>query len=69
MQLDKRTLHVSAPAGSTVELFAANGKLAYSTEVGSSAAVSLNNLPVGKYMARLKDASGKKLQQKVVVIK
>ena len=69
MQLEKRTLHVNAPAGSTVELFAANGKLAYSTEVGSSAAVSLNKLPVGKYMARLKDASGKKLQQKVVVIK
>jgi hypothetical protein len=69
MQLEKRTLHVSAPANSTVELYAANGKLAFSTEIGSNAAISLNKLPVGKYMARLKDASGKKLQHRVLVIK
>ena len=69
MQLEKRTLHVNAPANSTVELYAANGKLAFSTEIGSNAAISLNKLPVGKYMARLKDASGKTLQHRVLVIK
>ena len=69
MQLEKRTLHVVAPAGSKVELFAANGKVALSAEIESGSALSLSKLPVGKYMARLKDQSGRTLLQKAVTIR
>ena len=69
MQLEKRTLHISAPAGSKVELYAANGKVALSEEIGSGTAISLSKLPMGKYMARLKDAHGKMLSQKALIIR
>jgi hypothetical protein len=69
MQLEKRTLHVNAPAGSKVELYAANGKLAFSSTLESENVVSLSKLPVGKYMARLKGAKGKLLNQKTLVIR
>jgi hypothetical protein len=69
MQLEKRNLHVSAPAGSKVEIYAANGKLALSSSLESENVVSLNKLPVGKYMARLKDSRGKTLNQKALTIR
>ena len=69
MQLEKRNLHVSAPTGSQVEIYAANGKLALSADVNENAAINLNKLPVGKYMARLKDAHGKRLNQQTIVIR
>ncbi len=68
MQLEKRTLHVSAPANSTVEIYSVNGKLALSAIIESNA-ISLNKLPVGKYLARIKDATGKTLNQKSLVIR
>ena len=69
MQLEKRTLHVNAPAGSKVELYAANGKRALSAEVGANSAINLSKLPVGKYIARLKGVNGKALNNKAVVIR
>ena len=69
MQLEKRTLHISAPAGSKVELYAVNGKVALSEEIDNATTVSLSKLPVGKYMARLKDAHGKLLSQKALIIR
>ena len=69
MQLEKRNLHVSAPAGSKVEIYAANGKLALSSSLESENVVSLNKLPVGKYMARLKGANGKVLNQKTITLR
>ena len=60
---------MSAPAGSKVEIYAANGKLALSSSLESENVVSLNKLPVGKYMARLKGANGKVLNQKTLVIR
>jgi hypothetical protein len=69
MQLEKRNLHVIAPAGSTVEIYAANGKLALCSSLESENVVSLNKLPVGKYMARLKDSRGKTLNQKALTIR
>jgi hypothetical protein len=68
MQLEKRTLHVNAPANSTVEIYSVNGKLALSA-ITESNAISLNKLPVGKYLARIKDANGKTLNQKSLVIR
>ncbi len=69
MQLEKRNLRISAPAGSKVEIFAANGKIALSSTLESENVVSLAKLPVGKYMARLKDSRGKTLNQKALVIR
>jgi hypothetical protein len=69
MQLEKRNLHISAPAGSKVEIYAANGKLALSANIENGNTVSLAKLPVGKYMARLKDSRGKTLNQKALVIR
>ena len=69
MQLERRTLHVSAPALGKLELYAANGKLAYSVDIlAKSTAVSLSRLPAGKYMARLKDANGKTLARRALLI-
>ena len=69
MQLEKRKLHVSAPAGSKVEIYAANGKLAMCSSLESENVVSLAKLPVGKYMARLKGANGKVLNQKAITLR
>ena len=69
MQLEKRNLHVSAPAGSKVEIYAANGKLALSSSLESENVISLNKLPVGKYMARIKDANGKMLNHKAITLR
>jgi photosystem II stability/assembly factor-like uncharacterized protein len=69
MQLEQRTLHVNAPANSTVEIYSVNGKLAMSSVIDNQTAISLNKLPVGKYLARLVDASGKTLNQKALVIR
>jgi hypothetical protein len=69
MQLEKRNLRVSAPTGSKVEIYAANGKLALSSSLESENVVSLNKLPVGKYMARLKGANGKVLNQKTITLR
>jgi hypothetical protein len=69
MQLEKRNLHISAPAGSSVEIYAANGKLALSSSLESENVISLNKLPVGKYMARLKDANGKTLNHKAITLR
>ena len=69
MQFEKRKLHVSAPAGSKVEIYAANGKLALCSSLESENVVSLAKLPVGKYMARLKGANGKVLNQKAITLR
>ena len=69
MQLEKRNLHVNAPAGSKVEIYAANGKLALSSSLESENVISLNKLPVGKYMVRIKDANGKMLNHKAITLR
>ena len=69
MQLEKRTLHVNAPAGSVLKVFSANGRLAFLTGVGASSAVSLSRLPVGRYFVQLESPSGLRLGQRVVVLK
>ena len=69
MQLEKRTLHVSAPAGSVLKMFAANGRVAFQTEVGASSAVRLSRLPVGRYMVQLESPAGSVLNRRAVTIK
>ena len=69
LQLEKRTLHVSAPAGSVLKLFAANGRLAFKTEVGVGSAVSLSRLPVGRYIVQLETPAGRTLDRRGVMIR
>jgi photosystem II stability/assembly factor-like uncharacterized protein len=69
MQLEKRTLHVSAPAGSVLKVFAANGRVAFQTEVGASSAISLSRLPVGRYMVQLESPAGHMLNRRAITIK
>lgn len=64
-----RSLQIAAPSGSTLKLFAVNGKLALTKQISGNASVNLNKLPVGKYIARLTNASGASLLNKAIVIK
>jgi hypothetical protein len=67
--IENRTLYVSAPAGGKLSLFSLNGKLLLSRDVGSNAAVSLNKLPMGKYIARLKNEKGAVLLNRTLISK
>lgn len=63
-----RSLQITAPNRSTLKLYTANGKLAFTREVTGNANVSLNKLPVGKYIAQLTH-DGKNLLSKAVLLK
>jgi hypothetical protein len=69
MQLEKRVLHVTAPAGSTLSLFAVTGKAVLSKQVAGLAHVSLESLPAGRYVAKLLNSTGKPLAVKLLQIK
>lgn len=69
LQLEKRMLHVTAPAGSTLSLFAVNGKKVLSKQVAGLAHVSLESLPAGRYVAKLLNSTGKPLAVKLLQIK
>jgi hypothetical protein len=69
LQLEKRLLHVTAPAGSTLSLFAVTGKAVLSKQVAGLAHVSLESLSAGRYVAKLLDARGKVLANKFVTLK
>ena len=69
MHLEKRTLHVSAPAGSVLKVFAVNGRMAFKTEVGVNSAVSLSRLPMGRYVVQLESPVGRTLDQRGVMIR
>jgi hypothetical protein len=69
MQLEKRTLYVSAPAGSVLKVFAANGRMAFKTEVGTNSAVSLSRLPMGRYIVQLESPAGRTLNRRGVMIR
>ena len=66
---EKRTLHVTAPAGSTLSLFAVTGKTVLSKQVAGLAHVSLESLPAGRYVAKLLNSTGKPLAVKLLQIK
>ena len=69
MRLEKRTLHVSAPVGSVLKVFSANGRLAFKTGVGANSAVSLSRLPVGRYFVQLESPAGRMLDRRGVMIR
>ena len=69
MQLENRSMHVTAPAGSTLSLFAVTGKEVLSKQVAGLAHVSLESLPAGRYVAKLLDARGKILANKFVTLR
>lgn len=69
LQLEKRLLHVTAPAGSTLSLFAVTGKAVLSKQVAGLAHVSLEKIPAGRYVAKLFNSAGKPLSVKLLQIK
>lgn len=69
LQQEKRTLHVTAPMGGTLSLFAVNGKAVLSKQVAGLAHVSLESLPAGRYVAKLLNSTGKPLAVKLLQIK
>jgi len=69
MFLERRTLYVDAPAGSKLSLFSLNGRLLLSETVGNNAAVPLNKLPMGKYIARLQNEKGTVLLNRTLILK
>ena len=69
MHLEKRTLHVNAPAGSVLKVFAVNGRMAFKTEVGVNSAVSHSRLPMGRYIVQLESPAGRTLDQRGVMIR
>ncbi|WP_298771245.1 1,4-beta-glucanase [uncultured Fibrobacter sp.] len=69
MQLEKRTLHINAPAGSILKLYSMNGALALSSEVNANASISLAKLPMGKYMAKLESTRGTALGHRTILLK
>lgn len=64
-----RRLQISAPAGSRLKLFSVKGKQVLSQEISGNASVSLNKLPMGKYIARLTQANGANLLTKAILVK
>jgi len=64
-----RNLLISVPSESKVMLYSANGKLAMTQNVSGNASVSLNKLPVGRYIVRLVTASGAKLSTQSIMVK
>ena len=64
-----RSLQISAPAGSRLKLFSVKGKQVLSQEISGNASVSLNKLPMGKYIARLTQANGANLLTKAILVK
>lgn len=64
-----RRLQISVPSNSVITLYSANGKQALREQISGNASISLNKLPVGRYIARLRSANGSNLLSKILVIK
>ena len=69
LQLENRSLHVTAPMGGNLVLFSVNGKTLLSRPVAGTASVSLESLPAGRYVAKLFNSMGKPLAVKLLQIK
>ena len=69
LQLENRSLHVTAPMGGNLVLFSVNGKTLLSRPVAGTASVSLESLPAGRYVAKLFNSVGKPLAVKLLQIK
>ena len=69
MLLQGRFLSVTAPAGSNVALYSVNGKVKESFSVAGAASISLEQLPAGRYVAKMFDARGKVLASKFIVLR
>lgn len=69
MNQQGRSLQIAAPEGAALKLYSANGKIVLSQQVGGNANVSLNRIPMGKYIARLTNANGNNLLSKAILVK
>ena len=69
MLLQGRSLSVTAPAGSNVALYSVNGEVKETFPVAGAASISLDQLPAGRYVAKMFDARGKVLASKFIVLR
>jgi hypothetical protein len=69
MLLQGRFLSITAPAGSNVALYSVNGEVKKSFPVAGAASISLEQLPAGRYVAKMFDARGKVLASKFIVLR
>ena len=68
LQFENRSLHVVAPAGGTVKLFAVNGKGILSEKVQGVRHVDLADIPAGAYVAKFLDSRGMvRISKKVTI--
>jgi len=64
-----RSLQISAPSGSKLQLFSVMGKAIMNQTVTGNASVSLNKIPCGIYVAKLIGQNGKVLLSKKVSVR
>ena len=68
LQFENRSLHVVAPAGGTVKLFAVNGKGILSEKVQGVRHVDLADIPAGAYVVKVLDFRGMvRISKKVTI--
>ena len=69
LSMQNRTLLISVPSESKLEIVAMNGKTLLSTNVNGNRSVSLKKIPNGRYIAKVTDMNGKQLLKKAIAIK
>ena len=69
LSMQNRTLQVSVPSESKLEIIALNGKTLLTADVNGNRSVSLKKIPNGKYIAKVIGANGKLLLRKAIAIK
>lgn len=69
LRQERRNLRVSAPAGSVLLLFRANGELCLQKSVGMNSSVSLARIPSGSFFAKVVSANGSVLLSKTLSVR
>ena len=69
LTMQNRSLQVSVPSESKLEIMTVNGKTLLSTTVSGNRSVSLKKIPTGHYIAKIADIHGKTLLKKAISIK
>ncbi len=69
LTMQNRSLQVSVPSESKLEIITVNGKTLLTADVNGNRSISLKKIPNGKYIAKVIDANGKMLLKKALAIK
>ena len=69
LSMQNRTLLISVPNESKLEIVAMNGKTLLSTNVNGNRSINLKKIPNGRYIVKVTDMNGKQLLKKAIAIK